>query len=87
MKFEVVEIINEALRLMYTGKVCREKHQQQLHGTVTAVLALANRNDPICVALPKKAHASTIVTLTCCCHHHFHLKNIAHRQWKHGFRD
>jgi hypothetical protein len=77
MKFEVVGIINEALRLMYTGKVCREKHQQQQHGTVTAVLALANRNDPICVALPKKANASTIVTLTCRCHQHFHLKNIA----------
>ncbi len=65
-----------SLQGIYIGKVCREKHQQQQHGTVTAVLALANRNDPICVALPKKANASTIVTLNCRCHHHFHLENI-----------
>jgi hypothetical protein len=45
--------------------------------TVTTVLALDNRYDPICVALPKVAEASTIVTVACHCHKHLHLKNTA----------
>jgi hypothetical protein len=50
----------------------------------TLVLALAtlcgktlNRNDPICVAPPKVAKASTIATVTCRCCWRYHLKNIA----------
>jgi hypothetical protein len=38
------------LRLLYIGEVCTQKHQQQQHVTITTALALANRNDPICVA-------------------------------------
>ncbi len=31
--------------------------------TVTTILALANRNDPICVMLPQ----GTVMTVACCC--------------------
>jgi hypothetical protein len=41
------------------------------------LLTLADRNDPICVAPPKVAKASTIVTVPCRSHQLFHLKNIA----------
>jgi hypothetical protein len=41
------------------------------------LLTLANRNDPIHVALPKVAKASTIVTVTCRCHRRYCLKYIA----------
>jgi hypothetical protein len=44
---------------------------------VPSLLALAIRIISICVALPKVAKASTIVTVVCRCHWHFHLKNIA----------
>ncbi len=37
-------------------------------------LTLANRNDPISVAMPKVAKASTKVAVTCCCCQHYHLK-------------
>jgi hypothetical protein len=43
---------------VYIGKVCIRKYEQQQHGTVNIVLALANRNDPICVALPMVAKES-----------------------------
>jgi hypothetical protein len=64
------------LRLVYIGEVCTQKQQQQQHATVTTVLALANRNDPICVVLPKVAKASTVVNFACCwrwlfCHKDF----------------
>jgi hypothetical protein len=36
-----------------------------------------NRNNPISVAPPKGAKASTIVTVASHCHQHFCLKNIA----------
>jgi hypothetical protein len=43
------------------------------------VLALAtlggvtsNRNNPICIASPKVAKASTMVTVACNCHQHYH---------------
>ena len=49
------------------------KLQQQQHVTFSSILALANRNDPICVVLPKVA---TIVTVTCHCYRHFCLKTI-----------
>ncbi len=62
---------------MYIGKVCAQKQLRQQHVTVTPVLAIANRNDLICVVPPKVAEASTTVTLECRCHHHFRLKNIA----------
>jgi len=40
------------------GEVCMQKHLWQQHATVTTVLAMTNRNDPICVTLPKVAKAS-----------------------------
>jgi hypothetical protein len=64
---------------MYIGKVCMQKHQRQQHATATATFALANRYDPICVAAPKVAKASTVVTVACCCRWHFQPKNFANR--------
>ncbi len=34
-----------------------------------------NRNNPICVASPEVAKASTVVTVACCCRQWFHLGN------------
>jgi hypothetical protein len=46
-----------------------------------------NRNDPICVASPKVAKASTMVTVACRCHRryrgHYHTNFC---QWKHGLK-
>jgi hypothetical protein len=36
-----------------------------------------NRNDPICVATPKVAKASTMIYIVCHCRWHFCLINIA----------
>ncbi len=51
--------------------------RDSLLGDITA-LALAtlgsmtrNRNNPICVASPKVAKASTMVTVACHCHRHY----------------
>ncbi len=44
--------------------------------TVTTVLAMDNKHDPICVALPKVAEASTIVIVACHCHQHL-IKHTA----------
>jgi hypothetical protein len=44
---------------------------------VPYLLTLANRNDPISVAMPKVAKASKIVAAMCCCHWHYRLKNNA----------
>ncbi len=41
------------------------------------LLILANRNDPISVATPKVAKASTIVAVTCCCRQRYRLKYFA----------
>ncbi len=38
------------------------------------LLTLANKNDPISVAMPKVAKASTIVAVACCCRQRYHLK-------------
>jgi len=44
-------------------------------GTITHyLLTLANRNDPISVAMSKVAKASTIVAARCHCHWRYHLK-------------
>ena len=40
------------------------------------LLTLANRNNPICVALPKVAKASTVVTVVCHCRPQFCFTNF-----------
>ena len=42
------------------------------------LLTLANRNDPISVAMPKVAKASTIVAVTCHWRWHYRLKYNAY---------
>jgi hypothetical protein len=41
---------------------------------VPYLLTLANRNDPITVAMPKVAKASTIVAVVCCCRRRYFLR-------------
>ncbi len=49
-----------ALWIIYIGKVCKRNGQQQRHETVLALATLGdvtrNRNNPICVMLPKVAN-------------------------------
>ncbi len=65
----IAEIKGASLRIIYIGNICLQNYQQQQHKSVTlgdvTVLALAtlggasrNRNNPICVVLPKVARAS-----------------------------
>jgi len=66
----LIQIENSCLRLVYFWQSLYAK----MSVTVTTILALANRDDPICVALPKLVKASTTVTVVCRCHWNFYLK-------------
>jgi hypothetical protein len=66
------------LTLVYTGEVCMCLCLTYCNVIFPSLLALVNRNDPICITPPKVAKASIIVTVTCCCHWSFCLKNIAY---------
>jgi hypothetical protein len=54
--------VESGLRIVYIDKVCEQNRQRQQHETVLALATLGdatrNRNNPICVALPKVANAS-----------------------------
>ncbi len=55
---------------------------------VTLGGATRNRNNPICVASPKVAKASTIVTVTCRCRQRYRRHYCSKlRQCKHGLND
>jgi hypothetical protein len=51
-----------ALRITYIGEVCKQNRERQRHETVLALATLGdmtrNRNNAICVSLPKVANAS-----------------------------
>jgi len=60
--------------ISYIGKVCKQNHQQERHEIVLALATLRdatrNGNNPICVASPKVANASTV---SCHCHWRYHI--------------
>jgi hypothetical protein len=58
-------------------KISRFVNLQSLHAKTLAADTQQSLSNPICVALPKVAKESTIVTVTCHCRLRFHLKNIA----------
>jgi hypothetical protein len=51
---------NILLRIVYIADVKRDNAHDNASHSNTYLLTLANRNDPICVALSKVAKASTI---------------------------
>jgi len=80
------------LWIIYIGEVCKRNCQRQQHETVLALATLGdatrNRNNPICVASPKVANASTV---SCSCHRHYRLTftnvNTATMIWKWDFKN
>ncbi len=77
---------NMVLRIVYIGDVILVKTSATVTEYVLALATLGdaprNRNNPICVALPKVAKARTTASVACRCCQHYHDKLC---QCKHSF--
>ncbi len=62
------------IKLFYIGNVKRNVTCDVAHHVTPYLLTLANRNDPISVAMPKVAKVSTIMAFACHCRQHYLLK-------------
>jgi hypothetical protein len=74
-------LVNLHLKARIHWQICTRKHQQYHDDILLLLLALANRNDPISVTLPKVAKASSVVTVAVTVVYWWHYRAKL-RQWK-----
>ncbi len=74
MLYVVAPLRLRLLRFVPIGKVCMQKCHQNCNMILPSLLALANGNEPICVAPPKVAEACSVVTVACRGHRRYCAK-------------